>query len=47
MNNQNEPYWFFGHYHIDEIFEDKFYAVFNNIYEIKIDNDIEIINSRK
>ena len=47
MNNQNEPYWFFGHYHIDEIFNNNFYAVFNNIYEIKIDKDIEIINSRK
>ena len=47
MNNQNEPYWFFGHYHIDEIFNNNFYAVFNNIYEIKINKNIEIINSRK
>lgn len=47
MNNKNEPYWFFGHYHIDEIFNNNFYAVFNNIYEIKINKNIEIINSRK
>lgn len=46
-NKQKDPYWFFGHYHVDEIFNEKFYAVFNNIYEIKTNNNIEISASHK